>query len=337
MDKFVLGGAQVLGKVLHWVIRYEVQSRGSLHAHIILWIDSSDVDRVTQEITACVPTQWDETSANFVRPADPAEARLYDIVMRKQMHICKPGLCLDQSMCKSGYFFDSHSGLPVLDPVTNRWKYFRPGYKHRNIVSYHPVLLYLLNNHMNIQRVTNANWSYYLLKYAIKTELVGELDLDSTLGNRLGLDGLTDQQLRLLSAAVLSHPVSPCEAALTCLQIPVIQRSEAITFIDSSPPELRTHHFSKWAIRPTIPAVDLYCGRPSVLAPVTFVDYFKQYIIKFAEHTGERTNFVGRDAFGRFVYARTRASQVLQFPSSHESGSLILHPIVTERFVRLRK
>ena len=35
----------ILGTVSHIFIRYEVQGRGCLHAHIMLWIQPGDVDK----------------------------------------------------------------------------------------------------------------------------------------------------------------------------------------------------------------------------------------------------------------------------------------------------
>lgn len=35
-------------------------------------------------------------------------------------------------------------------------------------VPYHPMVLMTWGAHMNIQRVTSAAWSYYLLKYTLK-------------------------------------------------------------------------------------------------------------------------------------------------------------------------
>ncbi len=39
---------------------------GSIHAHIILWINDVDVDRITNEIVAMVPATIDEQSGKFI-------------------------------------------------------------------------------------------------------------------------------------------------------------------------------------------------------------------------------------------------------------------------------
>lgn len=73
----------------------QVQFRGSLHAHIVLFLHPDDVAHVASEITCKVPAEWrpDATAAqggSWVRPSDPLAARLFDIVLRKQQHSCTP-------------------------------------------------------------------------------------------------------------------------------------------------------------------------------------------------------------------------------------------------------
>lgn len=169
---------------------------------------------------------------------------------------------------------------------------------------------------MNIQRVTETNWSGYMLKYALKSEPSGELNLDVELAARLGLRDLSEQQLKLLSAAILSRPVSPCEAALFCLQIPIVPKSDTVVYVDSSPPNLRTRRFSKWASKPVVPPVDVYCGRPSTLHHLTFTQFFREYITRssFVQSSDE---FVGYDAFGSLVF---RHSRLIRFTDFHPAS-----------------
>ncbi len=48
----------LLGNIKKHVIRYEIQPRGSLHAHIILWIIENDIERITNEIITSVPIMF---------------------------------------------------------------------------------------------------------------------------------------------------------------------------------------------------------------------------------------------------------------------------------------
>eukprot|EP00951_Prasinocladus_malaysianus_P048892 scaffold663445_cov75-Prasinocladus_malaysianus.AAC.1 len=73
----------------------------------------------------------------------------------------------------------SQSRHPVVDPSTGRYLYFRRGYCDRNVVPYMPDLLLLWGAHCNVQLVTNAAFSRYLLKYALKAEEVGTPNLST--------------------------------------------------------------------------------------------------------------------------------------------------------------
>lgn len=177
--KQYIKGKGLLGHVLHYVIRYEVQNRGSLHAHIVLWLHKDDVDRVSDSILQCVPALFvaaDGTSnskSTFQVPADANLQTLLAIVLRKQMHSCKdvgaPG-CREKGRCSSGFPYDKpqlHRGA-LYNASTQRWEYFRPRACDQNVVPYHPLVLLYWNAHMNIQRITASAWSFYLLKYACK-------------------------------------------------------------------------------------------------------------------------------------------------------------------------
>jgi hypothetical protein len=51
----VVKGSDVLGRVEHWLIRYEAQVRDSLHAHILLWVHDDDQGRIDNQIVPMIP------------------------------------------------------------------------------------------------------------------------------------------------------------------------------------------------------------------------------------------------------------------------------------------
>ncbi len=150
-----------LGRVLHWVVRYEAQDRGSLHAHIILWVHPDDKARVASEIVACIPAVYRgngsdptcPTSAEYWEvPADPNAAALFAHVLTKQMHVCRPNGCCTAGACKYGFPTRPHTAAaPALDPATLRYQYYRPSWAHRNVSPYHPTVALLWGAHINLQ------------------------------------------------------------------------------------------------------------------------------------------------------------------------------------------
>jgi len=61
---------------------------GFVHAHIILWINDVDVDRITNEIVVMVLSTIDEQGEKIMLPNNEHDLTLFKLVERKQMHQC---------------------------------------------------------------------------------------------------------------------------------------------------------------------------------------------------------------------------------------------------------
>jgi len=97
---------------------------GFVHAHIILWINDVDVDRITNEIVAMVPATIDEKSRKFILPDNEHDLTLFKLVERKQMHQCGSRCKTNKhiEICKYGFpiiiFAEQHV---VQHLITQRW------------------------------------------------------------------------------------------------------------------------------------------------------------------------------------------------------------------------
>ncbi len=60
----------ILGKLIDYVIRHEWQGREPVHAHIILWVNENDLQKITNETIVVVLAIFDETTKNFIPPSD---------------------------------------------------------------------------------------------------------------------------------------------------------------------------------------------------------------------------------------------------------------------------
>jgi len=126
-DTQLKGTSGILGNIGQHVIRYELQGRGSLHAHILLWVSQEDVHRVTNELVAAIPGIWNESSQEYERPEDPEERLLFDYVLRKQQHRCRADGCLKDGHCKYGFPHPLHTCPQAnIHPDTKMWQYYRP-------------------------------------------------------------------------------------------------------------------------------------------------------------------------------------------------------------------
>ena len=295
-------GHGILGRCEHYVIRYEVQHRGSLHAHIVIWITAEDVAQAAAEISGCIPAVFDDAKQEFIAPTDPKQLALFNLVTKKQMHTCIEGMCLgDNHRCKYGFpHAVQPNRAPVFQATSNRYLYYRPRHEDRNVSPYHPTILLLWGAHMNLQRVTQTAWSFYMLKYAMKAEPTGHLVINEAAMAQLGLQRMDAVHLSTASALILSKPVSPAEAAMICLEQPAVQASSPVDYIASNPPQLRRHRVLR---NPGVLAapVDNYCARPNAVDNVTFSQYFTVHKVNKKNHMAGAT-LVGRDMLNNYVW-----------------------------------
>jgi hypothetical protein len=152
---------------------------------------------------------------------------------------------------------------------------------------------------MNIQQVTNEAWSFYLLKYALKAEPHGHLNLDTNFA-ALHLN-VPKEVLQTYFALHMTRPISSVEVALYTLDIPVLKRSEGVEFVITKPPHLRmASGFSGRGFSVSISPIDKYMGRPSSVDDVTLYDYFRQYLVTSEKRVTYA--FQGKDSFDNNVY-----------------------------------
>ena len=125
----------------------------------MLWLHKDDADEALGNIRSCMPAAWDPTVqlgrdskgvplvGNWVAPDAatlPLHNKLFRIIKRKQMHNCtEVGAfgCRHESLTCAGHFPQPihKEKLPSEDPVQRCFRYYCPGYEHRNVGSYIPV------------------------------------------------------------------------------------------------------------------------------------------------------------------------------------------------------
>jgi hypothetical protein len=77
MHQHILKDNGILSKIKEYVIHYELQHRGFVHAHIILWVDENDLQKITNEIITCIPNVFDNTTKTFIPPNDSLQLKLF--------------------------------------------------------------------------------------------------------------------------------------------------------------------------------------------------------------------------------------------------------------------
>ncbi len=202
-----------------------------IHAHIILWVQEENLMKITNEIIVVIPTIFYETTAKFVVPNDILQNKLFKMVLQKQSHECQ-SWCIWKGWngtCRFGFPFVSHvEAQKNFNKEKIKWEYYKPRYEDQNVVPYHPTLLLLRGVHFNILHITSSYCSFYLLKYAMKCEPHGTLNLNTKNIEWLGLQNASKLQLQLISSFIISKLVSHAKITFICLDIPIIHKSWTI-------------------------------------------------------------------------------------------------------------
>jgi hypothetical protein len=122
MQKHIISNG-VIGKVEKYVIRYELQHCGSIHAQVILWVKKENVESIGKEIIAFVPAILDATTNKFIEPSNSMQNLLYKLMVCKQLHNCH-NRCMQKrnnNQCKFGFPYSQHiSKNSTLNNVVNR-------------------------------------------------------------------------------------------------------------------------------------------------------------------------------------------------------------------------
>lgn len=167
----------------------------------------------------------------------------------------------------------------------------------------------LWNAHANVLLVTSSDLSHYLLKYTMKIEDTGTININTDLSQMLGLQGIPDSLAKTVAALTTSKPVSCQEAALQLLDIPIIQMSDDVVYKSTQPPGNRTKDINRLSRSQQafkLNDIGLYENRPKTdfFENMKFIDYFEQYEIRKDKLARDNREVVARDAFNNYIYKR---------------------------------
>lgn len=203
-----MGGKSVFGNVCdHWQ-RIEFQNRGALHIHMLIWVDKSESR---------------DGKVSAVVPRNPKEKYLREIVLKYQIHNCRPGRCFKKDathrLCKYGYPYPLLE-TDCLHESGIRYDYARHANEDAKVVSYNKELLKAWNGHINVQRVTKLGLVRYLVKYVSKIEPTFTLSV-----KEMKTEVEKYFTTRLIGAA---------EVATTLLSYQIAGGTRQVTFLDTN-------------------------------------------------------------------------------------------------------
>jgi hypothetical protein len=82
MQKHILNDNGNLGKVKKYVICYELQHRGFILTHIILWVQENDLEIITNKIVVVILDMFNESTTKFISPNDSLQNKLFKMVLQ---------------------------------------------------------------------------------------------------------------------------------------------------------------------------------------------------------------------------------------------------------------
>ena len=185
--------------------------------------------------------------------------------------------------CGCGFPCKMHPRPASLDSASNRWKYPRFSRDPDEwIVPYHPLVLLLWGSHMNIQRITDTEWSYYVLKYTTKAEPDGYLSLDERAAELLGLFDLSPMQRKLVASTVCSKPTSVAELMCLLGVVPIITSDTDVVSVNTLPPgeKWATESILRRSLKTQAGDVEIYCERPPPFENFRLLDYYRWCVVR---------------------------------------------------------
>jgi hypothetical protein len=257
----------IVGEYIFSWYRVEMQNRGALHIHLLLWVK---LDKLfTKDLILATMHENTEVSAK---------------VKKYQIHSCQSPRCFqygkkNYSKCKYGFPFD----LCVdnyLDEINNVYKYRRINEEDKNIVPYNPALLLLWDGHMNIQLVTKHGIEQYLVKYISKVEPSQFVNYKSqpTIKNFL--------ELRIISALEASSLICGHHFVHSNIQVRYISTSINGDNFKYLKTKKEIENMADEDVNIFKESTyDYYFIRPESLENTKYIDYFKNYeiILKYSK------------------------------------------------------
>jgi PIF1-like helicase len=257
--KFWKTPAAQFGDLREMVTRMEFQLRGAIHSHLMLWVSKT------------IPQMIDEKFIRADLPDRDHEPELYDLVVKYQVHDCKPHICGGPGAGPNGkcrkLFPADVSDRTYHREGDKRYTYARTE-RDIYVVPYNAELLLLWEGHINVQYVTDANLVAYIIKYLTKVEPYSLLNIPNG-GTR------TD-------AHILARRMGSMEQIVMALGYDMVRCTTSSIFLPTALPSMRNstvrppYQITQDPDNPYYPdALEKYFARPDAYEDLTYFKYFQ--------------------------------------------------------------
>jgi hypothetical protein len=115
-----------LGQIKKYVIHYELQHHGSVHAHIILWVNENDLQRIKNEIITFIPIVFIKQIKNLFHQMIVYNLNYLKCYYKKNFMNIKIIILKKDIMKIVNLDFHILHTMKLIFLIKKIWKYFKP-------------------------------------------------------------------------------------------------------------------------------------------------------------------------------------------------------------------
>lgn len=157
-----------LGKIANMWWRREYQKRGSVHVHMVVWVE--DTNSIPNNVIVAEMPRYENCNINSIKELE----QLRKAVNPYMIHKCNQRCLNSHGKCNYGYPFKSdrqqQQQQQRQQTRPNCYRLRRSEDEDACVVPFNLDLLLLWHGHVNVLPVTNTSWVAYLSKYISKAE-----------------------------------------------------------------------------------------------------------------------------------------------------------------------
>ena len=330
--KFTINGPLLPfgSKVVDYFIRREFQQRGSVHYHVLFWLedfpDLNDAAAVVQFIDKVISTEL---------PDEQLDPELYELVKRYQTHVHYNKYCLNNRRNKCRFKFPfppcsaTHlvpSGVSHADLPTSLFYRTKRSTNARFINSYNPIITRHWRGNTDIKLVNGAHGiAMYVCYYLNKAEPEHlKKDLSDLIENVINKtpDMSTQTRLMKIGTTVLRTRKMGChEAAFKTLGIDFVTTSRKVVLLNTHTPEKRYRVLKCKKDLDNLPSnsseifktniIDYYYDRPESLNSWCLYSFAQWYqVSSYDVKTDKASQRIEILKYGKLMQKRSKAAVI---------------------------
>ena len=267
MFNFIIKDGYMDQKVLHFFKRFEFQKRGTVHMHLLLWLETSDMNTLLSGVSAQIP-------------AFKEDPLLHHIVKYYQIHSHGPYCQANNKKCRFD-FPKKYQEKSYYDPVLDRY-FIKRNDSECMVNEYHPKWARYWKGNMDLKPDCNEYVCNYIVKYSTKPEpfSVTEIKVNLTKKYIESRDYSVHEICHYLMGnhiTEFSTKVAKVGLCLSLVDKRYLRKLSDLKLLKQHDPESRNIEYAN--------DMDRYQNRPIDLEDLTIIQFFENYEKCSSDHS----------------------------------------------------